>query len=149
MIANLPRLVLSCYQKTLTGQEQHPLHLQEWLDLRVHTYRSECSKHSRDHETVYNHCMCGQWRELQHWYHLKLCHIHIKVDCSQVPKLFTWALAIGRYALIPSYYTHSQALPVRLHASGEKLGGAWEWGYHQHTHPSKKRNVVVFRGLSF
>ena len=52
--------------KTLTGQEQHPLHLQERLDLRVHISFFECSKHSRDHETLYNHCMCGQWRELQH-----------------------------------------------------------------------------------
>ena len=116
--------------KTLTGQEQHPLQLQERLDLRAHTSCSECSKHSRDHETLYNHCMCWQWRELQQWYHLKLCRIHIEVDCNQVLKLFTWALAIGHYALIPSYYTRSQALPAWLHASDEKLGGAWEQGYH-------------------
>lgn len=46
--------------KARTDQEQHPLHLQEQLDLTAHTSHSECSKHSRDHETLYNHCMYGQ-----------------------------------------------------------------------------------------
>ena len=76
--------------KTLTDQERHPLYLQEQLDLRAHTSHPECSKHSRDHETLYNHCMYGQ-PEIGR---PKTLSCIMTVDYSQVLKYTLIALAV-------------------------------------------------------
>jgi len=74
--------------KTLTDQERHPLYLQEQLDLRAHTSHPECSKHSRDHETLYNHYMYRQpeiGRPKTHTYTHLYIHTYIHIFLWLLP----------------------------------------------------------------